>query len=156
MSQAPPVIASGSIRPEITAALMVETGLDDERLEALVHRFYEMVRCDPILSPIFTERIEDWDSHLVRMVAFWSSVALMTGQYSGTPMRVHARLPVDWQHFERWLALFRKAAAETCPPRGARHVIERAERIARSLHMAAEDARGDRFAPGHIIQENIP
>lgn len=122
---------------------MAESGLDDERLIALVHRFYDKIRRDPVLAPIFAERIEDWDSHLERMVSFWSSVTLMTGRYSGTPMRAHAGLPIDWSHFERWLALFSETAAETCPPEGARTVIERARRIARSLHVAVEDARGE-------------
>ena len=74
------------------------------------------------------------------MVAFWSSVALMTGRYHGSPVAKHVPLPIGSEHFERWLALFRETAHETCPPEGAAHVIERAERIARSLRMAAEDA----------------
>jgi hemoglobin len=74
------------------------------------------------------------------MVAFWSSVALMTGRYHGRPVPAHVGLPVGWAQFERWLALFRETARETCPPEGAAHVIERAERIARSLHFAVEDA----------------
>ena len=58
------------------------------------------------------------------------------------------RWPVTWVHFDRWLALFRQTAEEVCPPEGAAHVILRAERIARSLHMAVEDtARGARAAP---------
>jgi hemoglobin len=67
------------------------------------------------------------------MVAFWSSVALMTGSYHGRPVPKHAGLPVTWEHFQRWLALFRETARETCTPEGAAHVIERAERIAQSL-----------------------
>jgi hemoglobin len=60
----------------------------------------------------------------------------------------HASLPVTWTHFGRWLDLFRQTATETCPPAGAAHVIERAERIARSLHMAVEDtARGAGVTP---------
>lgn len=142
MSTFAPLSAAPSVRPDMTAALMAETGLDDARITALVHRFYAKIRRDAELAPIFAERIENWDAHLDRMVAFWSSVALMTGRYSGTPMHAHARLPVTWAHFERWLTLFRETAAETCPPQGARHVIERAERIARSLFMAVEDASG--------------
>lgn len=130
-----------SARPRITAGLMAETGLDDDILHRLVHRFYERVRDDSLLGPIFSERIADWTPHLERMVAFWSSVALMTGRYHGRPVPAHIPLPVNASHFERWLALFRDTARETCTPEGAAHVIERAERIARSLHMAIEDAR---------------
>jgi hemoglobin len=62
----------------------------------------------------------------------------MTGRYHGRPVPAHVGLPVGWAHFERWLALFRETARETCTPEGAAHVIERAERIARSLHFAVE------------------
>lgn len=128
-----------SRRPVMTARLREETGLDEARLQALVHGFYAKVRADDVLGPIFAERISDWEPHLERMVDFWSSVALMTGRYHGTPMAVHVNLPVTGGHFERWLALFRETAGEVCSLAGAAHVIERAERIAQSLHMGIED-----------------
>lgn len=130
-----------SARPQMTAEIMARTGLDEDKLTALVHRFYDKVRADAVLGPIFAARISDWGPHLERMVEFWSSVALMTGRYRGTPMPAHVTLPVEWDHFKRWLVLFRETADETCSSEGAAHVIERAERIARSLHMAVEDAK---------------
>ena len=130
-----------SARPAVTADLMARTGLDEALLTELVHRFYAKVRADPVLGPIFAERIADWEPHLDLMAAFWSSVALMTGRYHGAPVPKHASLPVTWDHFDRWLALFRETAHETCPPEGAAHVIERAERIARSLHIAVGEAQ---------------
>lgn len=136
-----------SARPQLTAALMAQTGLDDAMLTRLVRRFYEKARADAVLGPIFAERISDWEPHLERMAAFWSSVALMTGRYHGAPARAHIGLPVEWPHFERWLTLFRETATETCPPEGATHVIERAERIARSLHMTIEDAKRFQAVP---------
>ena len=130
-----------SARPAVTADLMARTGLDEALLTELVHRFYAKVRADAVLGPIFAERIADWQPHLDRMAAFWSSVALMTGRYHGAPVPKHADLPVAWSHFDRWLALFRETAHETCPPAGAAHVVERAERIARSLHIAVREAQ---------------
>ncbi|HMQ91672.1 MAG TPA: group III truncated hemoglobin [Amaricoccus sp.] len=125
----------------MTSAIMAETGLNERVLRSLVERFYDKVRRDAVLGPIFEARISDWAPHLDRMVAFWSSVALMTGRYHGRPVPAHARLPVGGAHFERWLGLFRETARETCTPAGAAHVIERAERIARSLSIAVEEAR---------------
>ncbi len=137
-----------SARPAVTADLMARTGLDDAMLSRLVHGFYDRVRTDPLLGPVFAERITDWGPHLEKMVEFWSSVALMTGRYHGAPVPAHATLPVTWAHFDHWLHLFRQTATEVCPPAGAAHVIERAERIARSLHMAVEDtARGAGMTP---------
>lgn len=132
-----PQIASA--RPEMTAAIMAETGLDEAVLTTLVHRFYDKVRADPMLGPVFAARIADWGPHLARMVDFWSSVALMTGRYHGTPVPKHVGLPIGAAHFDRWLDLFRATAGETCGPEGAALVIDRAERIARSLRFAVED-----------------
>lgn len=131
-----------SARPEATERLMAETGLDEARLGDLVHRFYARAQDDPLLGPVFAARIGDWNHHLGRMVDFWSSVALMTGRYHGQPVQAHATLPLDPAHFDRWLVLFREVARETCPPDGAALVIARAERIAQSLQIAAETARG--------------
>jgi len=128
-------------RPAVTADLMARTGLDDAILTRLVHGFYDRVRSDPLLGPVFAARVSDWGPHLEKMVEFWSSVALMTGRYHGPPMPKHLPLPVEEQHFERWLMLFRQTAQEVCPPEGATHVIERATRIAASIHMNIMDAR---------------
>ncbi len=141
MSSSEPSAQSASARPEMTAAIMAETGLDEVILRDLVHSFYDKVRRDAVLGPIFAARIEDWGPHLERMVAFWSSVALMTGRYHGRPVPAHTPLPIHGAHFERWLGLFRETAQEVCTPRGAAHVIERAERIARSLHIAVTEAQ---------------
>lgn len=130
-----------SARPAITAAITEETGLTEDILRDLVHEFYAKIRSDHVLGPIFAARITDWGPHLDRMVAFWSSVALMTGQYHGHPVPAHTPLPIDGAHFARWLDLFRETAQEVCPSAGATHVIVRAERIARSLHMAVVQAQ---------------
>ncbi len=137
-------VAPASTRLGLTADLMQRTGLDENVLETLVQRFYGRVREDDLLGPIFAERISDWGPHLERMAAFWSSVALMSGRYHGKPVPKHVGLPVKAEHFDRWQALFRLTAREVCTPAGAEHVIERAERIARSLRMAVEDSRPGR------------
>lgn len=131
-----------SRRPEITAALMAETGLTDALLARLVQEFYGRVRADALLGPVFAARIRDWGPHLERMADFWSSVALMTGRYHGAPMQAHLGLPVGQAHFDRWLALFRATVADLCTPAGAAHLAERAERIAASLSMAIADHAG--------------
>jgi hemoglobin len=109
-----------SARPDVTADLMRRTGLDDAMLGRLVHGFYDRVRRDPLLEPVFADRITDWTPHLEQMVEFWSSVALMTGRYHGAPMPKHLPLPVEREHFDRWLDLFRQTAHELCPPAGRR------------------------------------
>lgn len=82
-------------RPETTARLTAETGLDQAILREMVLRFQGRVRADAVLGPIFEALIADWSPHLERMVAFWSSVGLMTGRYHGAPVPAHATLPVE-------------------------------------------------------------
>lgn len=137
---------SFSARPQITAELMARTGLNEAVLTRLVHGFYDRVRADPLLAPIFADHITDWGPHLRTMVDFWSSVALMSGRYHGAPLPKHLPLPIDHTHFDRWLSLFRQAAHDTCPPEGALWVIERAERIAAAIHMNVCGAAGRRGA----------
>ena len=57
-------------------------------------------------------------------------------------MQKHAPLPVDAQHFDRWLELFRQTARAVCPPRAAALFIERAALIARSLELGVANANG--------------
>lgn len=111
--------------------------IDDVLIRALVHGFYDQIRQDALLGPIFERAIgTGWDAHLAKMCDFWSSVMCMTGRYKGNPMSAHLRLKtVRPEHFERWLALFRESAAAICPPDIAPLFVARAETIARSLQL---------------------
>lgn len=135
-------------REAITAGIMERTGITEAMIERLVHGFYAKVRHDPMLAPVFEARISEWEPHLKQMCAFWSSVALMTGRYHGTPMVKHMPLPVDAGHFDRWLALFEMTARELCPPVAAAHFVERAQRIAASLELGIAGGQGVMLAPG--------
>ncbi len=122
-------------RQAVSAEIQRRTGIDEAMIERLVRGFYARVRADALLGPVFESRIQDREPHLRRMMAFWSSVALMSGSYSGQPMRLHQPLPIDAAHFDRWLALFAETAASLCPPAAAAHFEERARRIAESLEL---------------------
>lgn len=143
-------------RAAITAAIQAETGIDEAMIEQLVRGFYARVREDTQIGPVFDAHITDWEPHLERMCAFWSSVALMTGRYHGQPMQKHLRLPVDGRHFDRWLALFEAAARELCPPKAADHFIERARRIAESLELGIAGAHGVLLAKGERFRRVEP
>ena len=138
-------------REQITAEISERTGITEEMIERVVRAFYARVREDAVLAPIFEARIHDWEPHLQQMCAFWSSVALMSGRYHGTPMVKHMPLPVDAEHFDRWLALFEATARDLCPPEAEAHFVERARRIATSLELGIATGagvllgRGERF-----------
>lgn len=119
----------------------VARGVDAAMIERLVRGFYEDVRRDEMLGPIFEARISDWEPHLERMMAFWSSVMLRSGLYHGRPMPAHAPLPVGGEHFDRWLALFEATAARECGE-AAPLFVERARMIAQSLELGIAGHRG--------------
>lgn len=129
-------------RAEMVEQIRAETGIDEAMIARLVDGFYDGVRTDPLIGPVFNERIRDWEPHLEQMRLFWSSVALMSGVYHGRPMPKHLPLPVDARHFDRWLELFEAAARDLCPPAAAAHFIERARRIAESLELGVAGANG--------------
>lgn len=108
----------------------------------LVGGFYQRVRDDDLLGPIFARHIgprpEDWKGHLPRMEAFWSTVVLQSGRYAGRPMEAHRALAdageqLTSAHFERWLGLWRQAVAEAIPREGRAAFIIAAQRMAASI-----------------------
>lgn len=134
-------------RARITREIMDKTGIDEGMIERLVRRFYREVEADPLLGPVFATRIADWEQHIAKLCAFWSSVALMSGRYHGQPMQAHIDLPVDAAHFDRWVGLFENTANEICPPAAAQHFIKRARRIADSIEMALAGRNGNIQSP---------
>jgi len=129
-------------RAAATAQVQAETGIDEAMIERLVRGFYAHVREDAVLGPVFAAKITDWEPHLQRMFAFWSAVALMSGRYHGQPMAKHMPLPIDADHFDRWLALFERTARELCPPKAADHFVMLAQRIAESIELGIATSRG--------------
>lgn len=133
-----PVISARERRAELQRKANA-IGIDEAYVSRLVDSFYERIRADPRLGPIFDEIIGDrWNHHLPRMKDFWSSVALHTGAYSGQPVPAHMKLEqVQQADFQLWLNLFRETLEETAPtPEAIDYFMERAHRIAESLQLA--------------------
>lgn len=79
-------------------------GLDDIIL--FVDTFYEKVQADELIGPIFNDVIKDWGPHLQKMYAFWNAVLFGIPGFTGNPFARHAPLPINADHFERWISLF--------------------------------------------------
>ena len=88
--------------------------ISEDGIHQLVDAFYTKVRRDPELAPVFLRGIPgDWQPHLNKMYAFWSSVMLTTGRYKSNPLVKHLVIPgIRPQLFERWLALFNETCGE--------------------------------------------
>lgn len=76
-------------------------------IQLLVNSFYDRVKIDPLLGPIFHGIIRDqWPAHLDKMYRFWETVLLDAHTYQGAPFLPHASMPLEQQHFHRWISLF--------------------------------------------------
>lgn len=109
----------------------------EEEVHTLVHRFYDRIRSDTLLGPVFNDHIRNWDEHLKTMVDFWSALLRGTARFQGRPMPKHAALPtLNASMFHHWLALFDVTTQELDNPDMAARAREFARRIARQLWMA--------------------
>jgi len=87
--------------------------LTPDDIKLLVNTFYNRVRDNALLAPVFNERIKDnWPHHLDKMYRFWQTVLLDEHTYLGSPFPPHARLPVEHEHFATWLHLFNETVDE--------------------------------------------
>lgn len=132
-------VKSASQRRLEIQANATRMGIDDAYISLLVETFYERIRDDERLGPIFDVIIGDnWEPHLAKMKDFWASVAFNAGRYSGKPVPQHMKLTnVTPEDFQIWLGLFRKTLEDTAPtPEVVPYLMEKAERIATSLQYA--------------------
>jgi len=117
----------------------VEIGdsLSENDLARVVDAFYDRVRSDAELGPIFNKAIGDWETHLRKLTDFWSSVMLTSGRYKGQPMAAHFQHASNMTPaaFSRWLALWRETTSALLPPDEAAAMLAKAERIAESLSL---------------------
>ena len=111
------------------------TSFDEAAIARLVDHFYEKVRADPRIGPIFNAAVHDWDGHKRLLTSFWASVALRAGSYRGNPMAAHRPHPIRVEHFDHWLALWRETCAEELDEAHAAQMLEYARRIGDSLKL---------------------
>jgi len=80
-------------------------GIDD--IKVLVDVFYEKVREDDLLAPIFNFRLSThWEPHLEKMYTFWNAALFGVRGYNGQPFIKHATMSLEDEHFNRWINMF--------------------------------------------------
>lgn len=112
--------------------------ISEDQLTILIPRFYSRVGDDALIGPVFNTAIDDWNHHLEKLIAFWSSVMLTSGRYKGNPVAAHLKhLPmITPPMFDRWLALWTEVTDELLSPEAAIALQNKAARIAESLNLA--------------------
>ncbi len=112
-------------------------GIED--IIKMVDTFYDRVRKDELLSPIFNKIIKDnWPAHLEKMYRFWQTVLLEEHTYKGSPFAPHAKLPVNKEHFNRWKQLFFETVDDNFHGEKAMEAKFRAEKMAEMFQLKIE------------------
>lgn len=112
-------------------------------IDGLLRAFYDDVFGDALLSPIFVDIAHmDLEAHLPVLGDFWEKVLFDSAVYNGRAMEVHRRLhrrvPLTAEHFNRWVAIWGQTVdAEFAGP-------------------VAEQAKGHAARIAIAIQRNLP
>jgi hemoglobin len=114
----------------------IETHEDCERL---VRAFYSKALVDPIIGWLFTDIAHmDLEEHIPKITAFWETILLGAGTYSGGAFAPHVALHLKARllkgHFERWLGLWRETIDEHFAGERAELAKEHALRVASAFH----------------------
>jgi len=103
--------------------------LSRDDIKIFVDSFYQKVKIDQDLGPIFAARIaqNDWPKHLERMYGFWDTVLFGAKDYKGNPFSKHSTLRIEEKHFARWVSLLTTTIHNNFKGPKAEEVIKRAQ-----------------------------
>ena len=108
-------------------------------IKLLVDTFYGKVRENALLKDIFNNIIQDrWPEHLAKMYNFWQTVLLEEHTYYGSPFVPHAKLPVELEHFDKWLLLFNATVDDLFEGEKAEKAKWQGQRMAQMFHSKIE------------------
>lgn len=107
--------------------------------DALVRTFYSRALTDPIIGFLFTDIAKiDLDAHLPVIASFWETVLLGGESYRGGAFRphadLHAKVPLQAGHFDRWLTLWRESVDQGFAGERAELAKAHATRVAHAFH----------------------
>lgn len=109
------------------------------QIALVVATFYDRVRRDATLGPVFAAHVTDWPEHEDKITRFWANALLQERQYDGNPMQVHmAAGNVDPAHFAVWLPLFDAVLDEVLSEDVALSWSALAHRIGQGLRFGLE------------------
>jgi len=121
--------------------------LSREDVFLLVTTFYDKVRKDALLAPIFNSVITDWEHHLERLTNFWESNLFFKKTFSGDPVGKHIDVDmslnggINEMHFGVWLNLWYETIDELFAGEVAKIAKNRARSMSTFIHLKIFEAR---------------
>ena len=120
---------------------------DLEDIKIFVNDFYGRIQQDDLIGPVFAGAITDWTPHLEKMYQFWNTALFSVPGFKGNPFGKHAPLPIEQQHFDRWLVLFKATIDNHFSGDVAEDVKRRAEIMAITFMSKMTYMREHNFKP---------
>jgi len=116
----------------------------------LVTTFYDSVRKEELLGPIFNSIITDWPQHLEHLTDFWETNLFFKKKYHGDPLGKHVAVDktlggsINAMHFGVWLNLWYKTVDELFEGHVAQIAKNRARNMGTFIHLKVFEARTDK------------
>jgi hemoglobin len=113
-------------------------GITAPIIRDVIHSFYDKVRRDAVLAPIFEPAIgRHWDHHIEKVYLFWLTATRLGSGYAARNF-----LPAHMRHrsigvveLSRWLSLFEETLHERCPPEMSEVLLDIANRMAENIQL---------------------
>ena len=118
-----------------------------EDVHKLVTTFYDAVRKDELLGPIFNSIITDWEEHLEKLTDFWESNLFFKKKYTGNPLTKHVEVDkqqkgaINEMHFGVWLNLWFQTIDNLFVGEKAQLAKNRARNMGTFIHLKIFEAR---------------
>ena len=116
-------------------------------IRKLVHEFYDKVRANALLGPVFNNTISNWPSHLEHLTDFWESNLLFKKSYKGDPIKKHIDVDrahsqsINAMHFGVWINLWYETVDELFEGEVAQIAKNRARNMGTFIHLKIFEAR---------------
>lgn len=120
-----------------------------EDVNLLVTSFYDKIRQDNLLGPIFNGIIKDWNTHLEHLTDFWCSQLFIERSYHGNPITAHRKVDaymnhtLNEMHFGVWLNLWIQTLDELFEGDNVFILKNRARKMASFIHIDIFKHRSD-------------
>ena len=116
-------------------------------IELLMKNFYDKVRKDDTIGPIFNDIAKvNWEHHIPIICDFWETLLLDAASYRKNVMEVHfilnRKIPLEEKHFRVWLQLFSGTVDEQFSGKKAEMAKTKAKSIAALMQFKIKDEPG--------------